>query len=150
MHFIDILAIVVVGLMVGNELTVSLFINPILWRLDAAAQTRALSLFAGILGRVMPIWYAVCLVLLLTETIARRSRAGFASLLVATCLWMVTILFTLAFLVPINNRIAALPPDTPLDQWLPSHKRWDKLHRLRIALLIAALILLAHGLLAAA
>ncbi len=149
MHFVDVLAIVIVGLMIGNELTVSLFINPVMRRLDAAAQTLAISLFAGILGRVMPFWYALCFVLLLVETLALRGHPEFSSLLVATLLWAGVIVFTLATLVPINNRIAALAANAPLGQWLPSHTRWERLHRVRIALLLTALVLLVHGLMAA-
>jgi uncharacterized membrane protein len=150
MHSVDVLAIVMAGLMVGNELTVSLFINPVIWRLDPIAQTRALSMFAGILGRIMPVWYAICLVLIVAETVVRRAQPGFASLLAASLLWAGVILFTVFTLVPINNRIAVLAVEAPLDEWLPAHKRWDKLHRLRIALLIAALVLLVHGLLLSA
>lgn len=150
MHFMDILAIVVVGLMVGNELTVSLFINPVMWQLDAAAQARALSLFARILGRVMPLWYALCLALLIMETVARRGRPGFNSLFAAALLWVAIIFFTLVTLLPINSRIAALTAEAPLNAWLPSHKKWDRLHRVRIGLLLVALVLLVHGVLAAA
>jgi uncharacterized membrane protein len=150
MHFIDILAIVVVGLMVGNELTVSLFINPVMWKLDAAAQLKALGLFARILGRTMPFWYGICLVLLLVEAVVRRHQAALWYLLTAVAIWAAIIVFTLVILLPINNRIAALAPDTPLGQWLPSHKQWDKLHRIRIAFLLAALLLLVHGLLGTA
>lgn len=148
MHSVDIIAIVVVGLLSGTELTVSLFINPTMWRLDGAAQGHALSLFAVRLGRVMPFWYAAGLVLLIVETVARRGGPEFGSLLAATLVWAATVVFSVALLVPINKRIADLAAHAPIEDWLPSHKRWDKLHRLRIAMLVAALILLAHALLA--
>ena len=84
MHLIDILTIVIAGLMVGNELTVSLFINPVMRKLDAEAQTKALSLFAALLGRVMPVWYGFCLVLFLVETAAHRGEPQFYLLLAAS------------------------------------------------------------------
>lgn len=149
MHLIDILTIVLAGLMVGNELTVSLFINPVMRQLDAQAQTRALSLFAGLLGRVMPFWYAFCLILFLVETFARYGRAAFSPLLAASLLWAAIIVATIFLLVPINNRIAALVEDVPLEKWLPEHRRWDRLHRVRILLLLIALVLVTHALLTA-
>jgi len=148
MHFLDIFTIVIAGLMVGNELTVSLFINPVMRKLDAQAQTLALSLFAGLLGRVMPFWYALCLILFVLETALRRDQPAYHSLLAASLLWVGVILFTITSLVPINNRIAALAANAPLDRWLPEHRRWERLHRIRILLLLIALLLVTHSLLA--
>lgn len=146
MHLIDVLTIVIAGLMVGNELTVSLFINPVMRKLDAGAQTKALSLFAGLLGRVMPLWYGLCLVLFLVETVAHRGDSQFY-LLAASILWAAIIVFTIAMLVPINNRIAALAANVPLEKWLSEHRRWERLHRVRIFLLLVALVLVTHALL---
>lgn len=147
MHLIDILTLVVAGLMVGNELTVSLFINPVMRRLDADAQRQALSLFASILGRVMPFWYALCLILFLVETFVYHGRPEFYALLAASILWAGIIVFTVTTLVPINNRISALSSGAPLERWLPEHKLWERLHRFRILLLLAALVLVTHALL---
>ncbi len=61
MLFLDVLTILCTGLMIGNELAVSLFVNPVIWQLEEGSQAKALSLFAGILGKVMPFWYALCL-----------------------------------------------------------------------------------------
>jgi len=148
MHLLDILAILATGLMVGNELAVSLFVNPALWQLDATAQVRAISLLARSLGRAMPFWYAFCLILLIAETVLRHNQPVFLPLLAATSLWAAVIVFTIVVLVPINNRVASLPTSVPLADWLPAHKGWDKLHRLRIMLLILAMLLLINSLLA--
>lgn len=150
MHLLDIVTIVVIGLMVGTELTVSLFINPVLSQLDAAEQARGLSLFARRLGRAMPLWYALCLIFLIAETALRRSTPAFAELLAAAVLWALTIAYTILLLVPINNRIAALNMSAPLSHWINDHKRWDRLHRLRILLLLISLVLVVHALLATA
>ena len=147
MHTLDIITVLVTGLMVGNELTVSLFINPVMRQLDGPAQARSLSLFARLLGRTMPIWYAICLLLLIAETVLRRSEPAFLPLLAATILWVGIIVFTITTLVPINNRIAALSVTTPLSQWIGEHRRWDSLHRLRILCLFVAVVLLTHALL---
>lgn len=149
MHLLDIFTIVFAGLLTGNELTVSLFINPVMRKLDAAAQTRALSLFAGLLGRAMPFWYVLCLVLLAAETFVHRGKAVFSALLAATILWVFIIVASIFVLVPINNRIAALSQETPLEGWLPEHTRWENLHRVRILLLLVALVLATHSLLIA-
>ncbi len=64
MHLLDTITITFAGLMVGNELAVSAFFNPAVWQLESAPQAQGLSILAGSLGRVMPIWYGLCLALL--------------------------------------------------------------------------------------
>ena len=149
MHILDIATITIIGLMVGVELTVSLFINPVMRQLDAPLQARSLSLFAALLGRVMPFWYALCLVLLLAETVLRHGTPAFAPLLISAVVWAVTILYTVLFLVPINNRIAALQATNPIEDWLPSHGRWNRLHLLRIVAILIAFLLTLHAILSA-
>jgi hypothetical protein len=143
MHFLDIFTILCIGLLVGNELTVSLFINPVVWQLDEQAQAKALSLFARYLGKAMPVWYILSLILLIAEAYLRRHQPAFVPLLAAIIIWIAVILYTVTTLVPINNRIAALSTT----QWRSEHKRWDTLHRWRILLITIAMICATHGLL---
>jgi uncharacterized membrane protein len=147
MHLLDVLTILCTGLMIGNELALSLFINPALWQLDDQSQARALSLLARSLGKAMPPWYAGCLVLLIVEAYLRRYEPALTLLLVAIVLWIATIIYTVSTLVPINNRIAALTSASLPAQWRPEHKRWDTLHRWRILLLMTAMVCLTYGLL---
>lgn len=149
MHTLDIAAITIIALLVGNELTVSLFINPVMRQLEGVVQARVISLFAALLGRVMPFWYALCLILLIAETVLRRATQAFQPLLAATLVWAATILCTIFFLVPINNRIAALRETHPIQDWLPQHQRWNRLHIVRIAVILIALLLTLHALLSA-
>lgn len=64
MHVLDTITITFAGLMVGNELAVSAFFNPAIWQLECTPQAQGLSILAGSLGRVMPVWYGLCLALL--------------------------------------------------------------------------------------
>jgi len=59
-----------IGLLIGTEFSVSVFINPILRRLDVLAQAHAIRLFARRLGAAMPFWYTASLLLLIGEAIA--------------------------------------------------------------------------------
>lgn len=140
MHLLDLLTILCAGLMIGNELTVSLFINPVLWRLDEPSQMKALSLFARILGKVMPFWYGLCLLLFGAEAYLRHHDPSLDLLVAAIVIWVGVILFTIASLLPINNRIAQLSTGSYYEGWQQEHKRWDRLHRWRIALLLAAMV----------
>jgi uncharacterized membrane protein len=148
MLFLDVLTILCTGLMIGNELTVSLFVNPVVWQLEDHAQAKAFSLFAGILGKVMPFWYALCLLLMIAETYLRRHQPGLKLLLIAVGIWIAIIVYTVTTLVPINNRIARLTDRLP-EGWQQEHRRWDLYHRWRVLGLVIAMACLVWGILMA-
>ena len=128
--------------MIGVELSVSLFINPAVLRHDDRAMATDL---AGVLGRVMPFWYAACLVLLIADAILHRHDPGGLAFASAAILWLLTIVYTLIFLVPINTRIAKDTASSGFD-WKTQLVKWDLLHRWRIALLSTALLIFLSGL----
>ncbi len=57
MEVLNVVAIIVVGLMVGCELAVAAFIHPTLDKLSDDAHLPAASAIARVLGTVMPFWY---------------------------------------------------------------------------------------------
>jgi uncharacterized membrane protein len=138
MRVFDVIAILCTALMTGNELAVSLFVNPALRKLDERTQAGTLKLFARSLGRAMPVWYALCLVLIGVEAFLRRHEPGEMLLLIAIGIWVAVIVWTILVLVPINNQVAALNPAALPVGWLSEHKKWDRLHRWRIVFLTAA------------
>jgi uncharacterized membrane protein len=149
MHFIDTLTILCTGLMVGNELAVSLFVNPAVWQLDEHAQAKAASLLARSLGKFMPFWYALCAILLLAETYVHRHQPAIHLLVAAVAVWAAVVAYTIVALVPINNRIAKLALIGLPPRWRQDHKKWDNRHRLRIVLLIIAIACSTFALLSA-
>lgn len=147
MHLLDTITIALAGVMVGNELAVSAFVNPALWQLESGPQAQELSILARSLGRVMPVWYGLCLALLALSSFLHRHDASlFPLLITATLLWVGVILFSITMLVPINNRIASLNTTAPATGWKHDHKHWDSLHRVRILLLAIAVFVLTYAL----
>jgi uncharacterized membrane protein len=147
MGVLDLITIVLTSMLAGNELAVSWFFNPAIWQLEDRAQATALSLLARSLGKLMPFWYALCLVLLSVEAYFRRHSASHMLCNLAAAIWLATILYTVTTLVPINNRIAALSPASLPPTWKQDHQKWDRLHRWRILLVIVAVICLTSGIL---
>jgi uncharacterized membrane protein len=143
--FLNIVTIVCIGLMIGTEFAVSAFINPILSQLDDRTRLAATSLFGAKLGFVMPFWYSLGFLLLVAETILLRHHPQFPFVGAATAIWAAVIVLTLLFLVPINNRLVRLSPDAPVPEALVLHKKWDSMHRLRVAALITAMVLFLIG-----
>ena len=148
MRVLDTITITLAGLMVGNELAVSAFVNPAFWQLESGSQAQGLSILARSLGRVMPFWYGLCLAVLALESFLHRNVAAFVPLLTATLIWAGVIIFTITMLVPINNRIGSLNRAALTPGWKHDHKKWDSLHRVRILLLTIALLALTYALLA--
>jgi len=138
--FLYILTTVCIGLLIGTEFAVSVFINPVLRRLELGAQARAISLFATRLGRAMPFWYVLSLLLLIVEAALHRHQPGTGLLIAAVVLWLAVILLTLLFLVPINNRMMRLDAESFPEAAQQEHHRWDALHRLRVLALGIAMV----------
>ena len=149
MQVLDVVTILAAGLMVGCELAVAVFTHPSLDRLPDAAHFPGATALARLLGRVMPPWYGLVLVLMVAEAFARWHLTGQIPRLIvfSVLVWGVTIGYTIAALVPINNRIASWTEATPPADWKMYRRRWDLLHRWRVALLIAALTALIAGIL---
>src|SRR6266704_3444314 len=105
LHALDIVTTVSIGLLIGTEFSVSTFINPVLRRLDEAAQAHAVQMFAKRLGTAMPFWYAASLLLIIAEAVVRRHQPDDMFLIVAGAIWEAVIILTLLFLVPINNKM---------------------------------------------
>jgi uncharacterized membrane protein len=148
MHLLNIITITSAGLMVGTELSISAFVNPALRRLESGPKAQALSVLARSLGRAMPVWYGLCLALLALESFLHRDQTTFVPLLIAAVLWAGTIVLSISALVPINNRIASLNTAAPARGWERDHRKWDALHRVRVLLLIVALLIVVNALVA--
>jgi hypothetical protein len=88
----------------------------------------------------MPFWYAVTLLLVVALAVQERGAPRDWLCGVAGGLMGAAVLLTVTMLVPINNRIAKWPGTGELSRALAA--RWDRRHRLRVILLLAAFVLL--------
>ena len=139
-YILDIATTVCIGLLVGTELAVSVFINPVLGKLEDRTQAQAVSLFATRLGRAMPYWYILSFLLLIAEAVVRHDQPKSLLLIAAGAVWFTVIVLTLLFLVPINNRMMRLDAASFSVEAHQEHRRWDTLHRGRVVALAASFI----------
>ncbi|HEY2861818.1 MAG TPA: DUF1772 domain-containing protein [Terracidiphilus sp.] len=142
---LNIVSTSLIGLLVGTELTVSAFINPVLVQVGGIAEAQATRLFAKRLGAFMPFWYAGCLILLIAQAVMRRGEAGGLWIEASIAVWLLVVVLTLIFLVPINNRLAKMEPEHFGDALREQHSRWDILHRGRVAMLALAMVCMLIG-----
>jgi hypothetical protein len=120
--------------MTGNELCVAAFLEPVLRASRQDVQLAVAPRAAARLGRAMPFWYALSL--LLTAGNWWFNRA--VPVAVSALLQLLIVVATIAFLVPINNRVAR----GELGEDMRNARRWDTLHRARVVLLLIASALL--------
>ncbi len=140
MHLFNVATLFVVLTLVGVEFSVSAFVNPSAWRLEAAPQATMLGRFAAVLGKFMPFWYAGALLLLGIETWLHRHTPESRILLTASVIWFLTTFATIFFLVPLNKRVIEAGPG-----WQEAHRAWDRRHRARVLALATAAILLTYA-----
>ena len=136
-EIVEALALVVAGPMVGVEIAVGAFANPIFGQLPDDSFRQARSAASRVMGRVMPFWYVLALLLIAAAAVMSMNWLLFSSAAVL----VVVVLMTVTVMVPINNRIGSWTnaPDRDLA------RRWDRLHGVRIVLLLAMVVLLAAG-----
>ena len=140
MDWLPILAVVVVGLMVGVEASVAFVVNPIVDRLPENAGVLARADGGRMLGRLMPFWYVGSLVLTVATGLVRSDDATAAW--IAAALLLVSVVMSIALLVPINNRSKTWTPSTAPADWREQIGRWDRLHVMRVVIIVAAFALL--------
>ena len=139
---LEIVTTLCVALLMGNELSVAVFFHPLLTKLPDTVHATTAKALARLFGRVMPFWYALALILTAAEALLHRPLLQTPGLyfLISSALWALSIIYTMAGTVPINNRIAAWPLDHLPENWRQDRERWDQLHRLRVILLFVALL----------
>jgi hypothetical protein len=131
----------VLGTMVGVEFAVAVFVNPILLRLPAGSSLEARADGGRVLGRVMPFWYSGSLILTAGLSAAAWGRPTAGAAIAAAALLAVSVVMSVALLVPINNRSATWTADNHPADWRAQQQRWDRLHYARVAIIIAAFVL---------
>lgn len=133
----------VVGLMVGVEFAVAFVINPILLRLPAGASLEARADGGRMLGRAMPFWYFGSLILTVALAASTWGSGTSATALIAAGLLAISVIMSVALLVPINNRSKTWTAESHPDDWREQQQRWDRLHYARVAIIVAAFTLIA-------
>ncbi|MGV0853201.1 anthrone oxygenase family protein [Mycolicibacterium phlei] len=135
---IEVVALVIAGSLVGVEFAVAAFLNPLVGRLPDAAFVPARADGSRVLGRVMPFWYAATLVALVAVAMVGWPAWPVA---VAAALMVLVIAATVIVMVPINNRIGSWSQPADVDRGLS--RRWDRLHWVRVGVLVVVYALLA-------
>lgn len=131
----------VVGVMVGVEFAVAVFVGPIFRRLPIGSWIEASADGGRVLGRVMPFWYIGSLLLVAGLAAAAWGGPGGGAAVAAAALLVVSVVMSVTLLVPINNRAKTWTADNHPADWREQHQRWDRLHYARVAIIVAGFVL---------
>ncbi|MQY22151.1 DUF1772 domain-containing protein [Nocardia macrotermitis] len=140
---LEVFTIVAVGLMVGVEFSVAFVINPILDALPGDADQLGRAHGGRMLGAVMPFWYIGSLIAMVIWAIAGWHHAGTGLVVIAAVLLMVSVIMSIALLVPINNRNKTWTVESRPEDWKEQMNHWDRFHYVRVAIIVAAFALVA-------
>jgi uncharacterized membrane protein len=141
------LVLLCTSLLVGNEFTVGVFINPAFSRLPDVSQAFAARETARIYGKVMPFWMITnfLLCVLLTFLVADRYSTQWWFYLAGTVLFALVCVFSVISPVPVNNKIASWDPNDLPSDWRELRRRFDQYNFVRIVMLLITLICLVFG-----
>ncbi|MFE6024424.1 anthrone oxygenase family protein [Streptomyces niveus] len=137
------ITIVTVGLMVGVEFSVAFVINRILNALPQDSDQLGRAHGGRMLGAVMPVWYITSLTLVTAWAITGRHHQDTTLVITAGALLLLSVIMSLLLLVPINNQSKTWTPDNRPADWKQQMNRWDRLHYIRVTVIITAFALLA-------
>ena len=126
------------------RVSVAFVVNPIVDRLPGNAGLLARADGGRMLGRAMPFWYFGSLAL--TAATALVLPAGAWAAWTAAALLTLSVVLSVAVLVPINNRGKTWTPENRPEDWKEQMNRWDRFHYVRVAVIIAAFALLVAAL----
>ncbi|MCX5397225.1 DUF1772 domain-containing protein [Streptomyces sp. NBC_00102] len=146
LHTLEVVTTVIVGLMVGVELSVAFIMNRILNALPEDSGQLGHAHGGRMLGAVMPVWYIGSLVLVAACGIAGRHHHGDGLVIAAAVLLLLSVVMSVLLLVPINNRGKTWTPGNRPEDWKQQLNRWERWHYARVTVLVAAFAVLVAGL----
>ena len=138
---LNIATIACIGLLVGSEICLTAFTNPVLRELDEPAQLKAAHLLTARLS-LMPVWNVLGLVLLIVEVVVHRNEPGFSLFVAATALSVAAAAFTFTLMFSLNSRLARADSISSPKQSLLDYQQWSGRHLPRLLMLAAALLYL--------
>jgi Domain of unknown function (DUF1772) len=145
---IHILAIVVLGLMCGSEMSIGAFAHRSLEGQPLQVRIPVRARLAASLGRVMHFWMAGSTSLNLLLLFRFEGLSGMAWRL-AACSFAIqaaAVAFSLVGPVPINNRIIKWTAENLPHDWKEQERRWDGYHWLpTIGLTVGFVILITSA-----
>ncbi|MGO2861615.1 MAG: anthrone oxygenase family protein [Brevibacterium sp.] len=140
---LSVISTTLVGLMVGVEFAVAFIVPHNLRSLPVREYLIARADGARMMGRLMPFWYFSSLAFTIVLAVFTWGTSVATLTLTAGALLVMSVIMSVALLVPINNRSAGWTAENHPADWRDQLRRWDRLHIVRVALILSAFVLVA-------
>jgi hypothetical protein len=137
--------LVLAGLLAGNELGTKVAVHPALERLGTPERIRAEQEVTRRYGAIMPLWMSSVVVSCGAVAALSRGTWAFLPTLLGAACFSGMLASTLTGNVPINDRVLELSPEADGEEFVGLRARWDRLHPLRVALVITGFAPLCVG-----
>ncbi|QAY59878.1 DUF1772 domain-containing protein [Microbacterium protaetiae] len=143
---LEVFSTVIVGVLVGVEFSVAFIMNRILNALPEDSRQLGHAHGGRMLGALMPFWYIGSLVLVVVWALVSWHDQGVGLVITAGVLLLLSVVMSVLLLVPINNLNKTWTPENRPADWKQQLQRWERLHYVRVAVLVAAFALLVASL----
>lgn len=140
--------LVLAGTLTGNEFGTLAGVHPALEDLSPSERIRAEQEVTRRFGAIMPFWMGSTVLSGVLAALFSRGTAGFRSTLLGAACFAGMLASTRIGNVPINERVIEMDPEKDQEEFAALRKRWDRLHKLRVALNATGLAFLISGALA--
>ena len=131
-------AVILSGLLAGNELATLIAFHPALRRVPLRSQVEAERALTKLLGVIMPVYMTATLVAAIAATFGLSGKPGFQLALFAAGALVVMLAITMTQNLPLNRETVDFPLDGDEPSWSKIRRRWEGLHVVRVALDVSA------------
>lgn len=131
-------AVIMTGLLAGNELGTLIGSHVALRRLPPQAEIEAERALTSHLGKIMPFYMTTTLLAAGAAAVDRRGQPGARRVGAGAMASAAMLAITLAGNVPLNKRTRDYPSHGDLAGWRQIRRRWERLHSARVLLDLAA------------
>lgn len=136
--FVAAAAVVLSGLLAGNELGTLAVSHPVIEKLPLRDRVAAEQQLTRRLARIMPFAMTVTIVVTVAAAVLLAGGPGLPFALVAAVALILMLIVTLLGNVPLNVRTGRFPPDGTVEEWRAIRGRWEQLHTVRVVLDLVA------------
>jgi len=148
MDILGFVALVVTGFTACAEFGSYAFVHPVIRALPAEQHLQVEQGLLKTFGRIMPVFMTLCVVVAVAYAVQMNGQQGLASSVrwAAAVAFVLALIFTIIFNVPINLATGRFDPKNPPSEWKQVRTRWEFFQGVRSWLLLIGFVLLSLAL----
>ncbi len=148
MDILGFVSLVIIGFTACAEFGSYAFVHPVIRKLPGEQHIQVEQGLLKTLGRIMPVFMTLCAILAVTYAVQMNGQQGLAGGVrwAAAVAFILALIFTIIFNVPINLATGRWNPDNLPSDWKQTRTRWEFFQGVRSWLLLIGFVLLSLAL----